>query len=170
MLSTALSELKTSSGANLAKTADAIGISVAALSHMATGRGPIPVDRAPMLANHLKMDTAAFVAAVLRQRHPLAMEIIASRGAAQEASAEVTCETLIGLAPSKLTAEQIKIIREVARDIRPQERWLGLHEVAVMNAIRRLRPEGVSAEDVEAIEIGFCVTETEAASTKGNAQ
>lgn len=40
------------------------------LSHMAIGRIPIPINRAPELARILGLDAAEFLLAVMEQRHP----------------------------------------------------------------------------------------------------
>ncbi len=105
-----------------------------------------------MLAEQLEMDLVTFVSAVLRQRHPAAMEILDSKRASPDFSAQEACKALIGRSPSRLTDTQREIIREVAKDHCPEERWLTLSEIPVMKMVRRLRPEGAPAEDISDIE------------------
>lgn len=113
-----------------------------ALSHMASGRMPIPVDRAPALADTIGIEKSAFVRAVLRQRHPT-----------------VDWESLIdghsvpGPPYDSLPEERQSIIQEVINDRWPRERWLTTRELPIVLALRRRFPhfqkEGLRKEDLD---------------------
>ena len=108
------------------------------ISHLANGRLPIPVERAVPLALALQMDAGTFLTAVLEQRFPtLDLSLL---GSGTQAAARLShlgwLDQLSGIAPERLTAEQARIIGEVARDTHPAERWIEPDEVP---HIRRLR-------------------------------
>jgi len=156
MLERALYLAKEKSGVSLTDAASAIGISKAALSHMAIGRAPIPIDRAPDLAKHLQIEPRMFLMAVLFQRHPEAMEIVTGGLFASQEKESHSNDLSPTFPLSRLTGEQTTIIREVARDPHPRERWLAVSEVPVITAIRRARPSGVNQDDIETIEFALC--------------
>lgn len=155
MLDRALDDAKEGSGTSLTEAALAIGISKAALSHMANGRAPIPIDRATDLAHHLRMEPRTFLMAVLHQRHPEAMAIIAGAEFPSNGKQDRQVDWVLSRPIAELSDDQVAIIREVARDSHPRERWLEVGEVAAVKSIRRLRPQGMTQDDVEWIELAL---------------
>lgn len=155
LLERALNRAKEVSGTSLTEAASAIGISKAALSHMANGRAPIPIDRAADLAHHLHLEPRPFLMAVLHQRHPEAMAVIAGADFSSRRPQDQQIDWVLSRPIAELSEEQITIIREVARDARPRERWLEVGEVPAVKTIRRLRPEGMMPDDVEWIELAL---------------
>ncbi|CAN5469811.1 hypothetical protein BH10PSE14_BH10PSE14_27410 [soil metagenome] len=127
------------------------------LSHMASGRVPIPIDRAPSLAGALEIDPHAFLAAVLDQRHPdVDWRAFAGRGTETGSTEHLMATQLTGgRAIDELTPGQRAVIREAAADPQAQRRWLSVHEVGVMEELRKLRPamerEGLGVADRRAI-------------------
>lgn len=113
------------------------------LSHMALGRVPIPIDRAPQLAQHLGLDEHEFLLAVLEQRHPdIPWRKFAARSASADDQSFVGAIALIaGVPVEDLTPSQRRIMLEVAAAQNPEPRWLSVHEVPAMQLLRRLRPE-----------------------------
>jgi hypothetical protein len=125
------------------------------LSHMASGRVPIPVDRAPEMAAKLGMDTAAFVLAVLEQRYPdfdfrslFNISYSSDRTVAK-------LEAIAGCSLDDLPAETRSMLEEVVAARHPRRRWLSPAEVSTMELVRDLRPDGsvggLPDEDREAI-------------------
>lgn len=124
------------------------------LSHMANGRVPIPVDRAPEIARVTGLPEREFLLAVLRQRHKdVDWNLITSLSDEFVDELEgIACMPL-----STFSAEQRRIMREVVADSKPQRRWLTLAELPLVEAIRdaapRLRSEGVPRRLIEKIVI-----------------
>ena len=127
------------------------------LSHMASGRVPIPIDRAVALANALDMPGDDFLIAVLEQRHPkvdwaLLREPVT---ALREQGLVGQLEAVAGKPLSALSTEHIGVIQEVARDPNPRRRWLTVQEISVMDLIRDLLPylkmDALAGSDREAI-------------------
>ncbi|MBQ1500355.1 MAG: hypothetical protein IIZ38_18765 [Sphingomonas sp.] len=123
------------------------------LSHMATGRVPIPVDRALCLAEVLGLDPKLFLAAVLKQRFPsIPWKDYGLLESASPSGAEA-------VSVDQLTEQQKVILREMLRDRDPEERWLTIAEVSAVNMLRALRPhmrsQGLSAADIQAIRDGL---------------
>ena len=125
------------------------------LSHMASGRVPIPVDRAPEMASKLGMDAAAFVLAVLEQRYPdfdfrslFNISYSSDRTVAK-------LEAIAGCSLDDLPAETRAMLEEVVAARHPRRRWLSPAEVSTMELVRDLRPDGsvngLSDGDLEAI-------------------
>lgn len=125
------------------------------LSHMTTGRVPIPIDRAEEIAKVLKMDPAAFLQAVVKQRHPKVSWSL--MGKAGDGGDEITHQLAVSLGKplTELNQEQRAVMREVAAEPRPRRRWLTVHELTGVEALREIRPamasEGLSASDLAAI-------------------
>lgn len=125
------------------------------LSHMALGRVPIPIDRAPELALHLKLDHNEFLLAVLRQRHPdiewgrmfSASNASGCPGTNVAAELELIARSSLDSLPQR----QLKVMREAAADPNADRRWLSVHELGAVELLRSMRPqlssEGFSADD-----------------------
>ena len=122
---------------------------------MASGRVPIPIDRAEDIAAVLEIDAAEFLGAVLRQRHPsVSWSLLVSQS---ERTDPIVNELAVSLGKpvSDLSHEQRGVMREVAADPRPRRRWLTVHELTAVSALREVRPnigaEGLSALELETI-------------------
>jgi transcriptional regulator with XRE-family HTH domain len=117
-----------------------------ALSHMALGRAPIPIERATDMARILDLDPSAFLHAVLKQRHP-DVDFLKLLGAAP-ASATPTndnyivqdLEAIAGCPLEELSNERRMVLMEMLGVSDPSRRWLSVNELAVMEMIRRAFP------------------------------
>lgn len=126
------------------------------LSHMGSGRVPIPVDRAREIAAELSLDSDAFVIAVLEQRYPgidfralFHLSFSSNRAVAK-------LESIAGSSLDTLPSEVLSVLEEVVAARNPRRRWLAPAELAVIDLIRGLRPDspfgGLSDDDRQAIE------------------
>lgn len=151
MLRSGLANYASQPGKSIRKLGTQLGYKQAAiLSHMASGRVPIPLDRAVDLAAALDLDVTTFVASVLKQRHPEAYEVLA-RAPSEDRFAFVHSANALDLTPA-----HDRVIREVMRDARPQERWMTIPELETMERIRATQPKistyGLSQEELQALE------------------
>lgn len=125
------------------------------LSHMASGRVPIPIDRAVLLAEALEIDPRVFLAAVVQQRHPEVDWSLMKDGSEEGATFTLATELTGGRSLEELTPGQRRVIREAAADGMAQSRWLTPHEVATVDLLRELRPgiaeHGLGKGDREAL-------------------
>ena len=126
------------------------------LSHMANGRIPIPVERAQEIAEVLDINPTYFIKLVLKQRFPtISLPFDETSSHQTNLSTDIN---LIGLGDGlgKATPTQLRIIRDVLRDHRPEERWLSTQEVFVVSEIRKLRPgitrDGLSTADIQRLQ------------------
>ena len=159
MLAQGLKHLSKNDGISIRELARRMGYKQGTiLSHMATGRVAIPIDRVPELARHLGIDQNAFLVAVLTQRHPeiywpalLREDSVSSvdNGPAAE------LQMIARLPLRSLTEAQRKVMREVAADPNADQRWLSVHELAAVQLLRSLRPQmgeqGISTTDQRAL-------------------
>jgi hypothetical protein len=124
------------------------------LSHWATGRTPIPIDRAIEVAREVGLPPERFLEAVLRQRHPDVDWglITENRNQILRGIGAVADKPL-----ADLSDEQIRVLREVVKDGKPEERWLSIPEVAAVNFVRQIFPKmrtsGFSDNDREALRL-----------------
>lgn len=125
------------------------------LSHMATGRVPIPIDRANDIAELLNLDPRQFLLAVLEQRYPeidfktlFNVSFSSGRTVSQ-------LEAIGGCALDELPADTKDVMGEIVNARNPRRRWLNAAEIPALELIRKLRPEspgrGLSHEDLAAI-------------------
>lgn len=130
------------------KLAEQMGYRAAVvISHMLSGRAPIPVDRSEELARLLGIPADAFVRAVLQQRHP---EIDFDRlfGEKPDLDDKAALRDLEALAGGRLQAlapNRLRILQEVLSDVAPERRWITLTETRLIEAIRR---HGVDLEQM----------------------
>ncbi len=148
MLSEGLQRLASEHGKSLRRVAQELGFKQATvLSHMATGRMPIPIDRAIELAEAVLLPVREFALAVLEQRHPTVHWRLVA--AADPVLADL--ETYAGQPIDMLPPDQLRVIREAAADPNAPRRWMTLLETPVMELVRELRPEvavhGLSGAD-----------------------
>jgi len=107
------------------------------LSHWATGRVPIPIDRAVEVAREVGVPEREFLLAVLEQRHAdVDWKLIT--GASDDLVEDL--EDIAGGSLSSLPAEHQQVMKEVVAEARPARRWLTVSEVPVMEAIREQVP------------------------------
>lgn len=169
MLSSGLQQVKVRTGKSLRQVGKDLGYRQAVvLSHMASGRVPIPIDRVPSLAAGLEMDQQAFLAAVLRQRHPTVDWADAGGGAEGSDTTKLFMATDItaGRHIDELSPGQRAVIREAAADGKAERRWLTVHEVGAIELLRSLRPSlarnGLGRADHHAIESALSGPHTKA--------
>ena len=114
------------------------------VSHMATGRAPIPIDRSRDISDLLELDRNAFLLAVLEQRLPMLdfQSLVGSRSAADGKHEHLMnqSETIGGRPLSALPDDLLDLIKECVADKDPRSRWLSLDELPVVALIRQLRP------------------------------
>lgn len=126
------------------------------LSHMASGRAPIPVDRATQIARLLEIDEKRFLLAVLEQRFPdvdfrdlLEMRLTSERTVQK-------FELAAGCSLAELPSETLRLVEEIVSLRNPRARWCSLQEAEVMELIRRVRPtvsdKGLSEFDLARLE------------------
>ena len=156
MLSEALSRASRERGLSLRQVGKQLGYKQAVvLSHMTSGRVPIPIDRAEAIAEALEIEPKAFLKAVLKQRHPdVSWALLGvDEGQADEFTKELAL--CLGMPISELNQDQRAVMREVAAELRPRRRWLSVHELGAIEALRDLRPhlsiEGLSPTDLAAL-------------------
>lgn len=156
MLSGAITRAADERGLSLRSLAKELGYKQAVvLSHMASGRVPIPIDRAEQLAEVLELNKARFLRAVVEQRHPEVNWAILSNVRSREpVDADPLGEELraiLGKPLRSLSGEQRRVMREVAAEIHTARRWISVHELPVLELIRTWRPEveakGLTSED-----------------------
>jgi cyanate lyase len=158
MLSDGLARASQERGLSLRKIAASLGYKQAVvLSHMATGRAPIPIDRAAELADALDIDRRTFVLAVLAQRHPTVDWHEIARPSdldPRDVRLVEELEAILGHPVSELESEHRMVFREVASDRAPARRWLSVHELPLVEAMReRLRSTDEMLTDAERDEI-----------------
>jgi hypothetical protein len=126
------------------------------LSHMTTGRVPIPIDRAKDIAGALDMNGDSFLLAVLEQRLPdidwrSLFNISYSSGRTVG-----RLEAIAGGSLDDLPAETRGMLEEVVAARNPSRRWLAPAELTTTELIRHLRPDsrqsGLTEEDRRLIE------------------
>jgi transcriptional regulator with XRE-family HTH domain len=120
------------------------------LSHMAKGRVPVPIDRAPEIARQVGVPVDRFLEAVLRQHHPeVEWELITEPSAILYGE----MEHIAGKSLDELDAGHQRVLKEAVEERDPEARWLSAAEVPVIQLVRELFPavsaEGLSASDRE---------------------
>ncbi len=156
MLDEALRRAQANGRSQRAVAADLGYKSSVVLSHMGTGRVPIPVDRAREIAKQLSMDSDAFLRAVLEQRYPEA-DFRALFNVSYSSNRTVAkLEAIGGCSLDDLPAETQSVLEEVTAARHPRRRWLSTAELSTLELIRALRPDssvsGLSDEDRQSIE------------------
>jgi len=120
------------------------------LSHWATGRVPIPIDRAVEVAREVGLPEREFLLAVLEQRHEqVDWNLITSFND----DLVEDLEAIAGKPLSTLSPEHQQVMKEVVAEARPRRRWLTVNEVPVMEAIREqvpyVRSDGIPRRMIE---------------------
>ena len=126
------------------------------LSHMQTGRVPIPLNRAPDIAGVVGLPVGDFCLAVLEQRYPEAFPAIV-QGIVDEGDAGLVqdLQMLAGCPLDALSDEHQRVLREVVAERSPGRRWLSVSELPAMLQLRSLREgmkeNGLEVSDMEGI-------------------
>ncbi len=154
MLLSGLRRISDESGTSIRQLAKQLGYKQAVvLSHMASGRVPIPIDRAPELAKALDLPERAFVRAVLEQRHPDVDWAMFAEDAADGLESDL--RMIAGVDLGELSREHSRVVREAVAEPHPARRWLTVHELPIVEMLRELRPaisvDGLSSSDRRAI-------------------
>lgn len=169
MLAEGLERAKENQGLSIRQIGRQLGYKQAVvLSHMASGRTPIPIDRAEDLAIMLELSVPKFLRAVVEQRHPAVdWNMLAT---AQAPSAlnpfAAQLEVILGIPLDELNAEQRRVLREVASDRSPGRRWLSVHEMPLVESIRRNPVARTTDDDFSAEEIQEVLDKLEEADRK----
>lgn len=128
------------------------------LSHMAKGRVPVPIDRAPEIARQVGMPPDRFLEAVLHQHHP---EVEWGLITVKPDPFLLDLEEAAGHPLSALSAEHHGVLREVVADSKPEERWLSIPETAAIRFLREIFPNmrisGLSEDDRDALRLAAAV-------------
>lgn len=158
MLAEGLARAKDERGLSIRKIGQEMGYKTSVvLSHMATGRVPIPIDRTEELAEILNLDKKTFLQAVIRQRHPdVSWELLWDSGAATGSdNLAHELESALGAPLKDLNREQRAVMREVAAEHSPRKRWLSVHELYAVEVLRQLFPhvstDGMNPEELESL-------------------
>jgi transcriptional regulator with XRE-family HTH domain len=108
------------------------------LSHMASGRVPIPIDRAAKIARVLKLDASEFLLAVLEQRHPeVNFKSLLGVQMPSESALAAELETIAGVGLDRLPEETKHVLREVVASADPARRWVTPAELTTLATIRK---------------------------------
>ena len=158
MLLSAIERAKEQRGLSVRQAAKLLGYKQAVvLSHMASGRAPIPIDRAEEIARVFEVSPSQFLSAVLEQRHPEVNWKLISDSAlsSDENNLADELEIILDAPLSALNAEQRRILREVVAEPRPSRRWLSVHELSIVERQRKAsshdRNEAGVASEVDEI-------------------
>lgn len=133
------------------------------ISHMASGRVPIPVDRVGDFARLLRMDYGDFLLAVLEQRYPdIDFKTVLKKlpkGTGKAASGSMLAgelESIAGQPLDDLPIPVVNILRSAVSDRTPQRRWLDMNEVPVIEALRKAHPLGLTPAQMK--KVTDCIT------------
>jgi hypothetical protein len=107
------------------------------LSHMASGRVPVPIDRAVDIARAAGLPEREFLLACLEQRYT-SVDWSLVRGHEDDFAHELSA--LAGRSLDDLGPEHRWVIREVVAEPQPSRRWLKVAELPTVELIRELRP------------------------------
>lgn len=144
MLREGLLQARLERGLSARKIGAALGYKTSVvLSHMASGRVPIPLERAKAIAEAVGIDPSAFLLASLAQKEPGAVELLRPASIADGYIDPFMAEllALAGHPLDKLPEEHKQVLREVVTDRTPRRRWLALAEIAAVVAIRETVPD-----------------------------
>ncbi len=142
MMAAGFERLKDEEGLTQRELANRLGYRTSVVvSHMASGRVPIPIDRAFDIANVLRLDPKRFMLAILEQRFPSA-NIRELLGVQFVSGGRVAAhlELLAGIELDDLPGETLSVMEQVISTVRPQRRWLSVEELALVEHLRRRFP------------------------------
>jgi transcriptional regulator with XRE-family HTH domain len=132
------------------------------LSHMASGRVPIPIDRALNIAEQVGIPRDRFLEAVLIQHHPgVQWRLITG----EPDPSVLSLEKAAGRSLGALSAGHHRVLQEVVEDRNPEERWLAIPEISAVKFLRDLFPNmqtaGFSEEDRDALRLAVALNNAE---------
>lgn len=158
-------------GLSLRRLASLLGYKQATvLSHMSSGRVPIPIRKAAQIAEVVKLPFQHFLIAAAKQRHQnvregsqeegsltyLATGLNAPSAAHRVNAFAAELAVIAGQSLDELDSETKRVLREVVAQRQPFRRWLSLAELPVVQLIRHARPsfrqEGLNLADCRMIE------------------
>jgi hypothetical protein len=153
MLRGALAQAKARRGLSARTIAARMGYKQAVvLSHMASGRVAIPLERVTDIAEHVDIDASAFLLAAVEQRVSGASGLLAGayRSTARVDSFVGDLSAIAGKGLDCMDDDTKRILREVVADPNPARRWLSLAELPLMLTLRTKFPsitsEGLPTE------------------------
>lgn len=111
------------------------------LSHMASGRVPVPIERAVEIATAVGMDTSSFLLSALEQKEPRATQLIRVSSGESADSFIGELQALAGTPLGNLPEEHKQVLREVVADRSPTRRWLSLPELRTVSEMRTAAPQ-----------------------------
>ena len=148
MLFFALERAKEEKGLSVRQAAKQLGYKQAAvLSHMASGRAPIPIEKADEFARFFEMNSADFLMAVLDQRHPNVKWSLITNQSARTDEFAAQLEIILDAPLASLNSEQRRVIREVVAEPKPTRRWLSVHELPAVVTMRKTAQERSQQEE-----------------------
>jgi len=115
------------------------------ISHMSSGRAPIPIERALDIADALEMDRGEFLLAVLEQRFPSIdfqailpspAQLPGQERPSRDSKVIADLERIAGTNFGALPEERLQIIKDVLSDRAPSRRWLTLDELPFVEDLR----------------------------------
>jgi hypothetical protein len=111
------------------------------LSHMASGRVPIPLDKTLIIAQVLNLDHSRLLLATLKQRFPdVPFETLLGIKVQPTSDLERELVAIAGTGLDDLDDSKKAVMREVAAAARPESRWLSTSEIPVVATIRTFYP------------------------------
>jgi len=146
MLKEALARYTSQHKGGLRALAGVIGMNQATvLSHMATGRIGIPLDRVQQFAEVLDLNVEAFSLAVIEQREPAMLSLLQSvyRVETEGTDSAERAGLIREIRAAKvLSPRQISLIRDIVRDPELSTRVVTGRESELIWKIREARPMG----------------------------
>jgi len=154
MLRHALWELKNRHRRSARDVAKALGYKQpVVISHMASGRVAIPLEKAEAIAQETGLPTDEFLLSSIEQKIDRVRVFLKPYTASSPTfSMHFATEVadIAGTSLDDLNDEQKMVIREVASDPRPGRRWLSTSEIRLVNSLREaipsLRDKGISED------------------------
>lgn len=143
MLRSGINKIKVTEGKSARTLAKELGYRQSVvLSHMASGRVAVPLERALDFARALHLDEAEFLMAAVEQKVPGAKSALDHSGTTFALSQSFTADLALiaGMEIASLPDGTKRILREVVADPDPSRRWLSLAELPTVMLLRKLVP------------------------------
>jgi hypothetical protein len=143
MLSKAVDRLQRTSGKTQRQLSAELGYKTSVvLSHMVSGRVPIPLDKTTLIADVLGLDRLAILLATLKQRFPdVPFNELLGVQVASPSALERDLRSIAGVELDELNDAAKHVLREVVASRNPERRWLSPAELPVVEAIREFYPK-----------------------------
>jgi transcriptional regulator with XRE-family HTH domain len=142
LLADALAKTQQQTGKTQRELSQELGYkSSVVLSHMASGRVPIPLDKTMSIAQVLNLDHSRFLLATLKQRFPdVPFESLLGIKLQPTSELERELVAIAGAGLDDLDDTTKAVMREVVAAARPESRWLSTSEIPVVASIRAFYP------------------------------